>query len=106
MDKPEPVTEQYDVSSLTYSQRISIERFISRPKDVAFKENTLGFTCAYLDECGQKLAITGIMGLGRLVILIMSIQLSLATIERATFNSRTQIVKMIVPYQMARDVSS
>ena len=96
MDKPEPVTEQYDVSFLTYSQKNINRTLYIPPKRCTVQGKVLWDLPALTLMSGQKLAITGNNGTGKTSILIMLIQLSLATIERATFNSRTQIVKMMI----------
>ena len=96
LDKPEPVTEQYDVSFLTYSQKNINRTLYIPPKRCTVQGKILWDLPALTLMSGKNLLLQGIMGLGRLAILIMSIQLSLATIERATFNSRTQIVKMMI----------
>ena len=96
MDKPEPVTEQYDVSFLTYSQKNINRTLYIPPKKCTVQGKVLWDLPGLTLMSGQNLLLQGIMELGRLAILIMLIQLSLATIERATFNSRTQIVKMMI----------
>ena len=108
MDKPEPVTEQYDVSFLTYSQKNINRTLYIPPKRCTVQGKVLWDLPALTLMSGQKLAITGNNGTGKTSYLNYVNSIIPSHYRKGYFqqqNSDSQDDDRTL-YQMVRDVSS
>ena len=108
MDKPEPVTEQYDVSFLTYSQKNINRTLYIPPKKCTVQGKVLWDLPGLTLMSGQKLAITGNNGTGKTSYLNYVNSIIPSHYRKGYFqqqNSDSQDDDRTL-YQMVRDVSS